>query len=428
MWPLASMPRIVQSATMIEKPDCLDLTVGVLRAALDPRNPAFFQDPHPAYSYLHAHCPMFYWSNYDMWCFGRFDEVNRLLRDKRFGRENRWGAPLHPALGREHIQDFDRVESGSLLEREPPAHTRLRTLVNRAFVSRSVERLKPRIEQLAHDLIDRFPTGEPFDLLPKFATPIPLIVICELLGVPAEEADNLLDWSHAMCEMYVPGRARESELRANSASAAFSDFLMRHIKVHRQKGTDDLLSALIAVRDTGEKLSDDELISTCVLLLNAGHEATVHQTGNAVKTILQMGGDPRALFATPAECEATVEEALRFDAPLHMFTRYAYERVDFGNSAVINEGESIGLLLGMANHDPKAFDQPSKFIPGRTDQKNVSFGAGIHFCIGAALGRVGLQTSLKVLFDRLPNLMLAGEPQYRNSYHFHGLQQLMVTT
>ncbi|MGL4490317.1 MAG: cytochrome P450 [Rhizobiaceae bacterium] len=408
------------------KPDCLTLDAATKRVMLDPRTPAFFQDPYTAYSHLHAHCPTFYWENYGMWCFGRYDDVSGLLRDKRFGRENRWGAPLKPASGREHIADFDRVERGSLLELEPPAHSRLRTLVNRAFVSRSVERLKPRIERLANELIDQFPAHEPFDLLPAFATPIPLIVICELLGVPAEEADNLLNWSHAMCEMYVPSRSRDSEVHANAASAAFHDFLTSHIKVHRHKGTDDLLSALIAVRDTGEKLSDDELVSTCVLLLNAGHEATVHQTGNAVKTILETKTSPHKLFETSEARAATVEEALRFDAPLHMFTRYAYETVDFGDGVIVKEGESIGLLLGMANHDPKVFDAPNKFLPGRSDQKNVSFGAGIHFCVGAPLARLELQTSLKVLFDRLPTLSLNAQPLYRNSFHFHGLQQLLV--
>ena len=411
---------------MIAKPDCLTLNMPTAQVSLDPSNPEFFQDPYAAYAYLHKSCPTFYWSNYGQWCFGGFDDANRLLRDKRFGRENRWGAPLNPSRGRAHIADFDRVESGSLLEREPPAHTRLRTLVNRAFVSRSVERLKPRIERLASELIDQFPKDSPFDLLPAFATPIPLIVICELLGVPAEEADHLLEWSHAICEMYVPLRSRDSEVRANAASAAFSDFLKDHIKVHRHKGADDLLSALIAVRDTGEKLSDEELISTCVLLLNAGHEATVHQTGNAVKAILQSGLNPQSLFATPEQCAATVEECLRFDAPLHMFTRYAYETVDFGNGVVVQEGESVGLLLGMANRDPKAFDRPGLFTPGRTDQKNVSFGAGIHFCIGAPLARLELQTSLKMLFDRLPNLRLADVPEYRNSFHFHGLQSLKL--
>jgi cytochrome P450 len=421
------MAAFLHSNGMTSQLSYLSLDTSSFKAALNPRSTEFYQDPYAAYSFLHRHCPTFFWEDYGMWCFGGFDDVNRLLRDKRFGRENRWGAPLNPSQGRDHITDFDRVESGSLLEREAPAHTRLRTLVNRAFVSRSVERLKPRIEALAHALIDALPHDQPFDLLPAFATPIPLIVICELLGVPPEEADNLLDWSHAMCEMYVPDRNYETEVRANAASAAFADFLKSHIKVHRHKGTDDLLAALIAVRDTGEKLSDDELISTCVLLLNAGHEATVHQTGNAVKTLLQRGGDPRAHFATPELCAATVEEALRFDAPLHMFTRYAYERVVFANGVIIEEGQSVGLLLGMANRDPTAFHEPDHFLPIRTDQKNVSFGAGIHFCIGAPLARLELQTSLKVLFDRLPNLRLTAPPRYRNSFHFHGLEQLLVT-
>jgi cytochrome P450 len=394
---------------------------------LSPSDPAFFGDPYPAYAALRARSPAFFWEDYGIWCFGGFDDVNRLFRDKRFGRENRWGAPLNPGAGRGHLASFDQVERGSLLELEPPAHTRLRTLVNRAFVSRAIERLRPRIEALAHELIDRFPAGQPFDLLPAFATPIPLVIICELLGVPAEESENLLDWSHAMCGMYVPHRTREIEDKANAAARSFHDFLTGHIAEHGKAGADDLLSSLIAVRDAGEKLSDQELISTCVLLLNAGHEATVHQTSNAVKTILAQGGDPRRFFATPQVTEATVEECLRYDAPLHMFTRYAYEDVDFGDGITVKAGTSIGLLLGMANRDPQAFERPVEFVPGRPDQKNVSFGAGIHFCIGAPLARLELQTSLKVLFERLPGLRTVEEPAYRNSFHFHGLERLMVT-
>lgn len=360
-----------------------------------------------------------------MWCVAGYDQVNALLRDRRFGRENRWGAPLNPVEGRGHLADFDRIESGSLLEREPPAHTRLRTLVNRAFVSRSVERLRPRISALANELVDALPADQPFDLLPSFATPIPLTVICELLGVPVRRADDLLSWSHAMCEMYVPQRSRETEERANRASADFGAFLTAHIEDHKHSGADDLLSALIAVRDIGEKLTDDELISTCVLLLNAGHEATVHQTGNAVKTILDQGGDPRRFFETPQLAATSIEEALRFDAPLHMFTRYAYEEIDLG-PVTLKPGEQVALLLGAANRDPSAFDTPDEFRPGRADQKNVSFGAGLHFCIGAPLARLELQESLAVLFSRLPDLKLKAEPRYRDSYHFHGLESLTV--
>jgi cytochrome P450 len=228
-----------------------------------------------------------------------------------------------------------------------------------------VERLRPRISQLAQELVDALPSGQPVDLLPAFATPIPLTVICELLGVPVERGNDLLTWSHAMCEMYVPQRSRETEERANRASAEFGAFLTAHIEEHRHNGADDLLSALIAVRDTGEKLSDDELISTCVLLLNAGHEATVHQTGNAVKAILEQGGDPRRFFETPERAAATIEEALRYDAPLHMFTRYAYEEIDLG-PVVLKPGEQVALLLGAANRDPSAFDSPHTFRPDRS--------------------------------------------------------------
>ncbi|MEM5494178.1 cytochrome P450 [Hoeflea sp. AS16] len=402
------------------------MTIHALSVSQDPRDPGFVQDPYGFYADMHRTSPVFYWRDYGMWCVAGYDQVNALLRDRRLGRENRWGAPLNHVESREHLHDFDRIESGSLLEREPPAHTRLRTLVNRAFVSRSVERLRPRIRALANELIDALPAGQPFDLLPSFATPIPLTVICELLGVPVDRGNDLLSWSHAMCEMYVPQRSHETELRANRASAEFGAFLTAHIEEHRHNGADDLLSALIAVRDTGEKLSDDELISTCVLLLNAGHEATVHQTGNAVKTILEQGGDPRRFLATPELAAASIEETLRFDAPLHMFTRYAYEEIDLG-PVTLKPGEQVALLLGAANRDPSAFDAPDEFRPGRTDQKNVSFGAGLHFCIGAPLARLELQESLAVLFERLPDLTFEIPPRYRDSFHFHGLESLVVS-
>lgn len=397
-----------------------------LAISQNPRDPAFVQDPYRFYAQMHRASPVFFWQDYGMWCVAGFDQVNALLRDRRLGRENRWGAPLNPGVDRAHLADFDRIESGSLLEREAPAHTRLRTLVNRAFVSRSVERLRPRIAALAHQLIDALPRDRPFDLLPTFATPIPLTVICELLGVPVGRGNDLLAWSHAMCEMYVPHRSRDTEIRSNRASAEFGAFLTAHVDEHRHSNADDLLSALIAVRDTGEKLSDGELISTCVLLLNAGHEATVHQTGNAAKTILEQGGDPRRFFATPELAASTVEETLRLDAPLHMFTRYAYEPVDLG-PATLKPGEQVALLLGAANRDPAAFEAPDEFRPGRADQKNVTFGAGIHFCIGAPLARLELQESLAVLFSRLPDLRPQGSPRYRDSYHFHGLESLVVS-
>lgn len=396
---------------------------------LDPFDGTFFEDPYPAYAHLHASTSAFFWENYGFWCFIGYDAVNQLLRDRRFGREKRHtDADSQGRSGnRAHLNDFDRVEKFSMLELEPPVHTRLRTLVNRAFVSRQVERLRPRIEELANDLIDRYETRRDADLIAEFATPIPVTVIAEMLGVPVETAPQLLDWSHRIVAMYMHGRTRQSEESANSAAAEFSSFLRDYAGRRRAEPAEDLLSLLLAAEADGAKLTEDEVVTTAILLLNAGHEATVHQTGNAVKTILECGLGTTSLFADTERTAKTVEECLRYDAPLHMFTRYAYENVDLGDGVRLKPGDQIGLMLGAANRDPRAFALPQAFQPDRKDQKNLSFGAGIHFCIGAPLARLELQVALRVLFDRLPDLRFSQPPHYRNTYHFHGLERLDVT-
>jgi cytochrome P450 len=249
-----------------------------------------------------------------------------------------------------------------------------------------------------------------------------------MLGIPVAMGPQLLEWSHRMVAMYMHGRTKETEETADSAAREFADFLRSHIEQRTSKPGDDLLSLLIAARDNGDRLSDDELVSSVILLLNAGHEAIVHQTGNAVRTILKQGGDPRRFFSSVEATDAAIEECLRFDAPLHMFTRYAYADTEVTLGVVLKPGDQIGLLLGMANRDPAAFARPDIFDPSRTDQKTVSFGAGIHFCVGAPLARLELQVSLKVLFERLPGLRLSDEPRYADTFHFHGLDQLMVAS
>jgi unspecific monooxygenase len=395
---------------------------------LDPHDQVFVQNPYGTYAALHAQTSAFFWEEYGFWCFIGYDGVNKLLRDRRFGRENRHGiADSQGNTGdRAHLKDFDHVEKFSMLELEPPTHTRLRTLVNRAFVSRQVERLRPRIETLAHALIDRFEAKGKADLIADFATPIPVTVIAEMLGVPTDAAPRLLDWSHRMVAMYMHGRNRRSEDSANAAAAEFSGFLRDYAGRRRSEPADDLLSLLLAAEADGAKLSEDELVTTAILLLNAGHEATVHQTGNAVKTIVESGRSAADLFCDADSTARTVEECLRFDAPLHMFTRYAYEEIDLGDGIAVKPGDQIGLMLGAGNRDPNAFADAGAFLPGRSDQKNLSFGAGIHFCIGAPLARLELQVSLKVLFDRLPGLHFKEAPRFKDTYHFHGLERLIV--
>jgi len=392
---------------------------------LDPHDPGFINDPYVAYAWMHSVAPVVFWEEYGFWCLAGYDDVSRTLRDRRFGRE-RPGGYLAAVGERPHLADFDRVEAYSMLEIEPPVHTRLRALVNRAFVSRQVERLAPRIEAFAHELIDGFEADGRADLLPAFATPLPSVVIAEMLGVGADMAAQLVAWSNSMVTMYMHAPTRRVEDEANAAARDFSAFIRDEAGKRRSRPGDDLLSVLIAAQADGDRLSEDELVSSAVLLLNAGHEATVHQAGNAVRSILNAGGDPRRFFATPEQAAATVEECLRYDAPLHMFTRYANDWIDLSPGVVIAPGERVGLLLGAANNDPAAFENPRRFHPGREDQKNVSFGAGIHFCVGAPLARLELQIGLKVLFDRLPELRLAYEPAYRDTYHFHGLEMLKV--
>ena len=390
--------------------------------SLDPRDPAFFNDPYPAYRRMGETVPVFKWEQYGYWCFARHEDVAALLRDRRFGRQI-----LHvmsrEELGWEetasHLKPFYDFEQHSLLEIEPPVHTRLRGLVNRAFLSRTVERLRPRIAQLAHELIDGFAGRHETDLLEDFATPIPIFIIAELLGVPTRLGPQLLAWSHDMVAMYQARRDGEIERKAVTATIAFSDFMRGYVRERRADPGDDLLSQLIAAEAEGKSLSEDELITTAILLLNAGHEASVHAIGNGVKALLEEGQ------TTAGVGEGHVEELLRFDAPLHLFTRYALEDVDY-NGLRLRKGETVGLLLGAANRDPARFAEPDRFDPARAPNPHVSFGAGIHFCVGAPLARLELNVALPILFERLPGLRLAQKPRYRDAYHFHGLESLLV--
>jgi cytochrome P450 len=324
-----------------------------------------------------------------------------------------------------HTAPFYAIEAHSMLEREPPVHTRLRTLVNRAFVSRRVERLRPLIAAHAHALIDAIEARGEAELIEAFATPIPVRVIAELIGVPVEMTPSLLDWSHRMVAMYQYGRSVDDERAAAAASGAFAEFLRFYVERRRAAPADDLISHLAAAEAEGDRLSEDELVSTCILLLNAGHEATVHAIGNGVKAILQSGLAPSALFSTTERTDAVVEELLRFDAPLHLFTRYALEPLELGGERLA-VGDEVGLLLGAANRDPSRFDEPDRLWPERPKVAHASFGAGIHFCIGAPLARLELAVSLAILFERLPGLILAEAPRYRDAYHFHGLEALRV--
>lgn len=383
------------------------------RFSQSPTDPAFVQNPYPFYDRTRAGGDFFWWEDYNMACAVSHSAVHAVLRNRKMGREcpPELAPKIPPAL-----QPFYDVEAHSMLELEPPTHTRLRALVLRAFTSRTIAALGPDITQLCHDLIDRFPTG-PFDLLTAYAQPVPVVVISRLLGVPEDRADDLLRWSNAMVSMYQARRTPEIEAAAIAATNDFTAFMRGYITKRRKTPTDDLISTLIAAEENGEKLSEDELITTCILLLNAGHEATVHTLGNGVKTLLEQ--DIRDISDT------CVEEIIRFDPPLHMFTRWVYDDVQIGDHA-FKRGDQIACLLGAGNRDPAAYENPNTFDPARKGPQNTSFGGGIHFCVGAPLARLELRIALETLFTRCPTLQLAQAPRYGDVFHFHGLERLMV--
>ena len=384
------------------------------RFSHSPTDPGFVQDPYPFYARARAAGDLIWWQDYGLPMATSFAAVNGILRDRRFGRE-----PVTPRAVPAHLAPFYAVEAHSMLELEAPRHTRLRSLVLRAFTSRRIAGLGPEVATLAHQLIDAFPDGD-FDLLPTFATRIPVIIIARLLGVPERMADQLLVWSNAMVGMYMAGRTRATEDAAVAATEAFVSFMRAYVDDRRGDPQGDLISELIAAEEDGARLSTDELITTCILLLNAGHEATVHSMANAVKLLLETGARPDA-----GTIDTLVEETLRFDPPLHMFTRYAYEDMSlFGHD--FKRGDEVGLLLASANRDPALWEDPDRFDPRRPIKQNTSFGAGAHFCIGAPLARLELATALPILFDRCPDLTLAEAPQYADIYHFHGVKRLMV--
>ena len=383
-----------------------------------PTDPDFVQNPYPAYAAAAAIAPVWNWPAYGMKAVFSNAIATAVLRDRRFGRE-----PLEPIRYPEHLEPFYAIEAHSMLELEPPRHKRLRGLVLRAFTSRRIKELGPEISALCDDLLNDIAQDAPFDLIQSYATPIPVIIICRLLGVPEDMASQLLSWSNDMVAMYQARRDRAIEERAASASADFAAFIRSYITEKRSKPADDLITQLIAAEADGEKLSTDELITTCILLLNAGHEATVHTLGNGVKTLLEEKTPLNAL--APDQIDGTIEEIIRYDPPLHVFTRYCYEDVEMGRHS-FQRGDQIAVMLAAANRDEALWEDPQRFDPSRPVQTNTSFGGGIHFCVGAPLARLELKIAIPKLFERFPNLRLSEQPRYANLYHFHGLERLMV--
>jgi cytochrome P450 len=388
----------------------------------NPMDPDFIADPYPMYHRLRSQDPV-HQSPLGFWVLTRYEDVVASLRDPRLAKE---------AIAAFVAARFGREIPGmglSMLDRDPPDHTRLRSLVSKAFTPRVVETLRPRIQQVVDDLLARVEGTGSMDLIEQFAYPIPVIVICEMLGVPVEDHQQFKSWgldiARGLDATLLP---IDSDVgpRSISARRALSGYFRELIARRRASPRADLLSGLITAEEAGDKLNEEELLATCILLLVAGHETTVNLIGNGTLALLRNPDQLRLLQENPGLIGTAVEELLRYDGPVQRSARIPSEDVTIGGRT-IGKGEMVMPFIGAADRDPAQFPDPDRLDIRRADNRHIAFGWGIHFCLGAPLARVEGQIAINTLVQRLPKLALATEaPEHRLSLTLRGLKTLPV--
>lgn len=405
----------------------------------DLNDPDFIRDPYPTLARLREETPFFYDPRWQKVFVTRYDDISFLLRDKRLGR-----SALH-VLSRDELgwpppdprqAAFDRFQDNHILDAEPPKHTRLRGLVSKAFTPRRVEDLRGRIEALVTRQLSALRDRDAFDLVRDYAEPLPVAVIAELLGVPEPDRHHLRPWSASIVKLYELGYGEEDQREAERAVVEFTAFLKRLAAERRAAPSDDLITALVQVEDAGDTLTEDELVATCILLLNAGHEATVNGFTSGVRQLMLhrdawelLVEDARANPDGPSRLfHSGVEELLRFDTPLPMFERFVLE--DFTHNGVtFHRGTEVALLYASGNRDPRRFTRPDELNLTRSEGTHLTFGLGIHYCLGAPLARLELSVSLHALALHMPHLRLAGPgdlPAFGRGFVIRGLERLHV--
>jgi cytochrome P450 len=383
---------------------------------LDLADQAFVADPYPALAELRDRGPVVWHAPTAMWLATTHAAATAVLRDRRLGRI--W-SDREPAT---RFAAFNALHRHQMMENEPPVHTRLRRLVAAAFARGHVERMRPRVARLAADLLESS-YGDSIDILAEYAEPLPVAVIADLLGVPEADRSRLRDWSQAIVRMYEYRRTGQVLAAAEAASKEFSRYVRGLVAERTARPRDDLISDLIAVRDSGGRLSEDELVASVVLLLNAGHEASVNAFGNGLVALLAHPDQRQRVTAGAVSVAIATEEMLRFDAPLQLFERTATEDVDVAGVPV-RQGQKIAALLGSANRDPAVFAHADVFDAGRDPNPHVGFGMGTHFCLGAPLARVELEIALRTVLDRYPDIELVGTPRRRPTFVLRGYQRI----
>ena len=371
-----------------------------------------------------------HWSFLGVWLLTRHADVVSVLRDPRFSADPRkWsgysGRYLRHTNG--EAGPLASLHSRWLLGIDPPDHTRLRGLTNKAFTPQVAERMRPHIHRLVARLLDKVAETGTMDVIADLAYPLPLLVIAEMLGVPEEDCEQLRIWSLELNPSFDPLMPLEVLAHADRIVLEMNDYFRRLIQARRRDPREDLLSALVAAADHGDRFSEDELLASCVLLFWAGHETTVNLIGNGVYALLQHPDEFARLRAEPSLAPSAVEEMLRFESPVQLTYRTARQDLEFGGRQILR-GQQVILSLGAANRDPEQFPEPDRFDVGRRDNHHVAFSYGIHFCVGAALARVQAQIAVIALMERLGTLQLApGTLAWHSNILVRGLKALPVT-
>lgn len=399
-------------------------------------DPAFIANPYADLAILRKELPVFFDPQYDRIFFNLHADISNLLRDKRLGRgmlhrysrEELGWPPPDPRLA-----PFRRFQDNVFMDMEGAAHTRLRGLVSKVFTPRQVEGMRGKLEAITHELVDAVPHDQPFNFVSQIAEPLPVAMIAELLGIPQEIRPHLRPWSSAIVKMYEMNPSDEDIENANNAADEFMETILRLAVERRQHPEDDLISSLSTAELDGSRLSDTELAATCIFLLNAGHEATVNGSSLGLLALLRnesaldelkvaiAAGEGDALLKT------AVNELLRYDTPLPMFERYVLEDMEF-NGYTLKRGQEVALMYISGNRDEARFPNPNELELTRTDNPLLTFGLGTHYCLGAPLARLELQTVFRILLERMPGLKLAAEPKFMEGFVIRGLRNLMVSS
>jgi cytochrome P450 len=395
----------------------------IFEQVLSPQNR---REPHPLYHELRSQRPQAYNPEGDEWLLTRWSDCVEVLRDPKWSSN-----PEHRGDRRytgPQVEEFAEANVRTLLFLDPPDHTRLRRLVSKAFTPRRIEQLRDHVQTITLELLAGAQPGEPFDVIPTLAYPLPVIVICELMGVPVGDRHQFEGWSSDATRLLDGDIDEETMQRGVLAAMYFINYFNTLFDARRAEPQDDLVSDLLAAEESGDVLTEDELRSIVLLLFLAGHETTMNLIGNGLFALMQHRDQWDRLVADRSLVGSAVEELLRYDGPVHVTTRIATDDLEVGGQ-LFTEGSQVVTLLAAANRDPERFPDPDRLDIGRTDNQHLTFSHGIHYCLGAALARLEGQVVFDTLASRFPSLRLAVDPdeiEYREHFVLRGLKALPV--